>query len=138
MISYNNYYNYVACVVKESHIYCVVLYIYNYIIVYAVVADPNMISLESCFYPGQHVGIQNNGNAQTPSATGRGGNASYTVELVEAAGPSSSLYLQHCNTVSLIAASTGKPLRIRDDVVDGKGSRGGAWSECYRSTCSGW
>ena len=47
-----------------------------------------MTSLESCSFPGQHVGIQDNGCVKAPGTCGRGPHASFTVELVEAAGAS--------------------------------------------------
>ena len=86
-----------------------------------------MTSLESCSFPGQHVGIQNNGCVKAPATCGRGPHASFTVEVVEAAHCSH--YLQHGNTVSFICNSTGKPLRIKGGVVDGLGGRGGPFSE---------
>ena len=47
-----------------------------------------MTSLESSCFPGQHVGIQDNGCVQAPGTCARGPHASFTVELVEAAGAS--------------------------------------------------
>lgn len=47
-----------------------------------------MASLESSSFPGQHVGIQDNGCVKPPAACVRGRHASFTVELVEAAGTS--------------------------------------------------
>ena len=92
-------------------------------------ADPDMTSLESCSFPGQHVGIQDNGCVKAPATCGRGPHASFTVELMEAAGPQGIQYLQHGNTVSFICNSTGNPLRIKGGVVDGLGGRGGPFSE---------
>ena len=86
-----------------------------------------MTSLESCKFPGQHVGIQDNGSVKAPGTCARGPHASFTVELVETAHCSH--FLQHSNTVSFICNSTGNPLRIRDGVVDGLGGRGGPFSE---------
>ena len=88
-----------------------------------------MISLESCSFPGQHVGIQNNGHVKPPANCGRGPNASYTVELLEAASPSGMQHMQSGNTVSLICNANGGPVRIKGGVVDSLGSRGGPFSE---------
>ena len=88
-----------------------------------------MISLESCSFPNHHVGIQNNGHVKQPATCARGPHASFTVKLLEAAGPSSSQFMKHGNTVRLICNSTGNPLRIKGGVVDGLGSRGGPFSE---------
>ena len=88
-----------------------------------------MVGLESFLHRGRRVGIVGDGNAKSPSQTGLGAHGSFTVELLESAAPNSDQLMQHGNTVSLISASSGRPMRIRDGVVDGHGQKGGAYSE---------